>query len=77
MHTLLQSICPDQQLILYILTAFSPTYPQRQDIIEKYGNRWTEPGHLVSNGPFILQHWQHEYKIELIANEHYLLEFLY
>ncbi len=53
------------------LTAFSPTYPQRQDIIERYGNSWTEPGHLISNGPFVLKQWQHEYKIELVANPLY------
>jgi oligopeptide transport system substrate-binding protein len=53
------------------LTAFSPTYPQRQDIIERYGDHWTEPGHLVSNGPFVLKKWQHEYKIELANNPRY------
>ncbi len=53
------------------LTAFCPTYPQRQDIIERYGNSWTEPEHLISNGPFILKTWQHEYKIELLANPLY------
>ena len=53
------------------LTAFCPTYPQRQDIIERYGNSWTNPNHLVSNGPFILKTWQHEYKIELASNPYY------
>jgi len=53
------------------LTAFSPTFPQRQDIIERYGDRWTEPGNLVSNGPFVLKQWQHEYKIELEQNPLY------
>jgi oligopeptide transport system substrate-binding protein len=53
------------------LTAFSPTYPQRQDIIERYGSRWTEPGNLICNGAFVLKQWQHEYKIELQANPYY------
>ena len=53
------------------LTSFCPTFPQRQDIIERYGNTWTNPGHLISNGPFILKKWQHEYKIELAANPSY------
>jgi oligopeptide transport system substrate-binding protein len=53
------------------LTAFCPTFPQRQDIIERYGNKWIEPGHLVCNGPFLLTKWQHEYKIELAANPFY------
>jgi len=50
------------------LTAFCPTFPQRQDIVEKWGTRWTDPQHIVSNGPFKLSKWAHEYKIELTAN---------
>lgn len=51
------------------LTAFCPSFPQRQDLVERYKDRWTEPENLVTNGPFKLTHWQHEYKIELSANE--------
>ena len=53
------------------LTAFCPTFPQRQDIIEKFANKWTEPDNLICNGPFLLKKWQHEYKIELAANPLY------
>ena len=51
------------------LTAFCPTFPMRQDVIEKWGDRWTEPAHILTNGPFKLTKWQHEYKMELAANE--------
>lgn len=51
------------------LTAFCPSYPQRKDLVEKYKDRWTEPENLVTNGPFKLAKWQHEYKIELEGNE--------
>jgi oligopeptide transport system substrate-binding protein len=54
------------------LTAFCPTYPQRQDVVEKWGNHWTDPGHLVTNGAFILSKWEHEYKIELVANPRFV-----
>jgi oligopeptide transport system substrate-binding protein len=53
------------------LTAFCPTFPEREDVIEKWGTHWTDPAHLVSNGPFILSKWAHEYKIELVANPHF------
>ncbi len=53
------------------LTAFCPTYPQRKDLIEKYGLSWTEPGHMVVNGPFKLAGWEHEYKIELSSNPYF------
>ena len=50
------------------LTTFEVTYPQRQDVIEKFDTRWTEPGNIVTNGPFRLQTWRHENQIELSAN---------
>lgn len=53
------------------LTAICPSYPQRQDIIEKFGNRWTDAGNMVTNGPFLLKDWIHEYKIELAANPNF------
>jgi oligopeptide transport system substrate-binding protein len=53
------------------ITAFTGTYPQRKDLIERYGDRWTEPRYLVTNGPFKLIEWQHEYKLTLAANPGY------
>jgi oligopeptide transport system substrate-binding protein len=53
------------------LTAFCPCCPSRQDVIEKWGRRWTDPEHIVTNGPFMLKHWAHEYKIELVRNPKY------
>lgn len=50
------------------LTAFGPSYPARKDVIERWGDRWSEPEHIVTNGPFTLSKWQHEYKIEVISN---------
>lgn len=54
------------------LTAICASFPMRKDIIDKYGNRWTDPGHMVVNGPFCLKSWKHEYKIELEANPLYI-----
>src|SRR5262245_23172097 len=53
------------------ITTFEVTYPQRQDVIEKHGNRWTEPANIVTNGPFRLTAWKHENEIELSANPKY------
>lgn len=53
------------------LTAFCPTYPMRKDVVERGGTRWTEPEFMVSNGPFLLKDWKHEYKIEVEANPHF------
>ncbi len=54
------------------ITTFMVTFPLRQDIIEKYGDNWTEPGKIVTNGPYLLEKWEHEYKLVLKANpQHY------
>lgn len=53
------------------LTAICPAFPMRKDVVERFGNRWTEAENMVTNGPFKLDSWQHEYKIELAANESY------
>lgn len=53
------------------LTAHGITYPVRLDLIRKYGNDWTEAGKLITNGPYKLKTWQHEYKILLERNETY------
>lgn len=50
------------------ITALSPAFPLRQDIVERFGDTWCEPGNIITNGPFLLTKWQHEYKIELTAN---------
>ena len=53
------------------ITTFEVTYPQRQDVVEKYGTRWTEPANIVTNGPFLLTGWQHEKEITLKANANF------
>jgi oligopeptide transport system substrate-binding protein len=42
------------------------TFPVRQDIVEKYGDKWTDPGNIVVNGPFTLT--------EFVAKDHVVLE---
>ncbi|MBI4042638.1 MAG: peptide ABC transporter substrate-binding protein, partial [Deltaproteobacteria bacterium] len=47
------------------------SFPVRMDIIEKRGERWFEPPHAISNGPYTLSEWQHDYKAVLLANKFY------
>jgi oligopeptide transport system substrate-binding protein len=53
------------------LTTFMVTFPQRRDLVERFGDSWTAPDHLVTNGPFRLAEWCHEYKLVLAANAGY------
>ena len=46
-------------------------FPLRQDIVEGYGDRWTEAANIVTNGPFTLKEWQHDTRIVLERNERY------
>ncbi len=53
------------------LTTFMVTFPARSDLIKRHGARWTEPEHIQSLGPFVLEEWQHEYRVVLRRNPGY------
>jgi oligopeptide transport system substrate-binding protein len=53
------------------ITTFEVTFPQRQDIVEKFQAHWTDPGNIITNGPFLLSAWKHEDEIELRANPNF------
>lgn len=45
--------------------------PLRRDVVEKYGERFTDAGHFVSNGAYQLNQWTHEEKIVLTPNPYF------
>ncbi|WP_291582780.1 peptide ABC transporter substrate-binding protein [Clostridium sp. UBA6640] len=54
------------------LTYFKVMEPQRQDIIEKHGDRYgTEADTMVFCGPFTIKEWVHNNKVELVKNPEY------
>jgi len=53
------------------LVNFMVTFPIRRELVERFGERWTDPGNLVSLGPFTLEEWRHEYRLVLRANPRY------
>jgi len=50
---------------------FSTFYPVRLDLVEEYGDLWTEPGNYVSNGAYLLDAWEHEAEVVLVKNPDY------
>jgi len=50
---------------------FSTFYPVRLDLVEQFGDLWTEPGNFVSNGPYLLDYWEHEAEVGLVKNPTY------
>jgi oligopeptide transport system substrate-binding protein len=72
---------PDDYTVVYTLKeptsyfsailAFATTYPVRLDVIEAHPDDWTEAGNYVSNGPYILDSWEHEKEVVLVKNPTY------
>ena len=54
----------------YLLTHHS-TYPIRKDVVEKGGDKWTEPENIVTLGPYKLIRWDHDKALVLERNEGY------
>ena len=54
------------------LTYFKVMEPQRQDIVEKNGDKYgTEADTMVFCGPFTIKEWVHNNKVELVKNPEY------
>jgi len=50
------------------ITGLWVTFPQNQDAIEAGGDKWTEPGNIVTNGPYTLEEWQHGASMRFLKN---------
>jgi ABC-type oligopeptide transport system substrate-binding subunit len=42
-----------------------------QHVVEKYGDRWTQPEHVVGNGPFLLTEWRQRDHFTFVKNPEY------
>lgn len=47
------------------------TVPAHRASVEAHGDRWTEAGNCVSNGPFMLTEWKHRERFETARNPNY------
>jgi oligopeptide transport system substrate-binding protein len=39
--------------------------------IDEHGEKWTEAGNIWSNGPYMLEAWEHESFMDMVKNPHY------
>jgi ABC-type oligopeptide transport system substrate-binding subunit len=54
-----------------VLAAYLAALPAHRGAVEKQGDKWTEAGNIVTNGPFTLEAWEHNKQIVLRKNPHY------
>jgi len=45
--------------------------PVPKEPIEQFGEKWTEPGNIWTNGPYMLDTWEHENKMVMVKNKYY------
>jgi len=45
--------------------------PVPRHAVERWGDAWTRPGHVVSNGAFLLERWRQNDRFELARNPRY------
>ncbi len=43
-------------------------YPIPKHLVEKYGDAWTEPAHIATNGPYVLESWKLGDRVHLVRN---------
>ncbi|PIU00134.1 MAG: oligopeptide-binding protein oppA [Bdellovibrionales bacterium CG10_big_fil_rev_8_21_14_0_10_45_34] len=68
--TLVVRLKQSKSFFPYFMTHHS-TYPMRKDVVTKHGDKWTQPGNLVTLGPYNLKIWDHEKSIVLERNDSY------
>ncbi|MBI3268281.1 MAG: hypothetical protein HYZ53_04610 [Planctomycetes bacterium] len=54
-----------------LLMPFATYTPVRQDVVEKHGKEWTQPGKFVGNGPFQLKEWVKNSHLAVEPNPNY------
>jgi oligopeptide transport system substrate-binding protein len=72
-HTLVYRLTQPNPSFLNLLALWT-AFPVRQDIVEKYGDSWTEAETLVGNGPFMLSQWSHGEKLVMKPNPYWFGE---
>src|SRR3990170_133686 len=54
-----------------VLSAYLAALPGHRPSVEKHGDKWTEAANIVSNGPFVLEAWEHNKQMVLKKNSHF------
>jgi oligopeptide transport system substrate-binding protein len=63
-YTIRVTLAQPQPWFPYLL-AHNVFFAVPRAVVERWGDKWTEPSHIVTNGPFRLTRWRHDAEIEL------------
>ena len=66
-HTLQVELTSEQPWFLGQVSHHS-FLPVHQPTVEQFGDNWTDPANIVTNGAFMLESWEHEASINLVKN---------
>ena len=76
-------VAKDERTVVFTLNSPSASFlnqlslwaaaPVRTDIVERYGDTWTEAANIVGNGPFVLTEWLHDDHLTLAPNANWHL----
>ncbi len=66
-HTLVITLTQPTPWLLALMTS-QTAMPVPRQAIEKWGEKWTVPEHMVTNGPFTLKEWVPLSRIALVRN---------
>jgi oligopeptide transport system substrate-binding protein len=69
-YTLLIHLEHPVPYLLYI-TTHEVMYPVPRHVVEKYGSRWVEPSHWVSNGPYTLAEFKLGDRLRAVRNPNF------
>ncbi|MEI9985464.1 MAG: peptide ABC transporter substrate-binding protein [Aliidongia sp.] len=61
----------EPRLALKFLLSDPMVFPLHRASIEKWGNEWTRPGHIVSNGPYMMKDWVPQDQITMVKNPNF------
>ena len=53
------------------MLSHTTTYPVPKKVIEKFGDKWTQPGNMVSNGAYVLKDWVVNERVDVERNKNY------
>jgi oligopeptide transport system substrate-binding protein len=72
---------PDATTVKITLTSPQPWFvqqlshtsfiPVNKAAVDKWGDKWTQPSHYVSDGPFKMTQWKHDASLTLVKNPDY------